>query len=307
MTSETAVESAIIFAAMTTVRSFCFLAAVFALATAAPAQTRLEITSKLGTKFYSLADEKGAVAAAQKNLAADSKNPDLLLKLAQAQISVWEDKEAVETLTRALAISPQNADLYTERGHRELPLREFARARADLSRATALNPKNMAAYYHLGLAHYFLGEFTQAAGAFRHAVETAPDTDERINSTNWLYAALRRAKRTDEAAKALEAIRPEMTNKEPHTRFYLNLVRFFQGRMSESEALPPAPPAGNTDSEVELPFDTVAYGIGNWHLSRGDTAKAQEYFHRVLKGHVWITWGFVGAETDLQRLPSNPK
>ena len=292
---------------MTTVRCLRFLASVFALAVAVPAQTSIEITSKLGTKFYSLADENGAVAAAQKNLAADPKSPDLLLKLAQAQISVWEDKEAVDTLTRALAISPGNAGLYVERGHRELPLREFARARADLSRAAALDPKNMAAYYHLGLAHYFLGEFAQAAEAFRHAVETAPNTDERINSTNWLYAALRRAGRTGEAAKALEAIPPEMTNKEPHTRFYLNLVRFFQGRMSESEALPPEPPAGNTDHEVELPFDTVAYGIGNWHLYSGDTAKAQEYFRRILKGHVWVTWGFIGAETELQRSQTEMK
>jgi tetratricopeptide (TPR) repeat protein len=290
---------------MTAVRSFCFLASVFALAASAPAPARLEITSDLGTKFYSLADEKGAVAAAQKNLAADPKNPGLLLKLAQAQASVWEEKEAVETLTRALALSPRNAELYTERGHRELPLREFAQARADLSRAVALDPKNMAAYYHLGLAHYFLGEFSPAADAFRHAVETAPNTDERINSTNWLYAALRRAQRPAEAAKALEAIPPEMTNTESHTRFYLNLVRFFQGRMSESEALPPEPPTGNTDLEVELTFDTVAYGIGNWHLYGGDTAKAQEYFHRILKGHVWITWGFIGAETEIRRLPSD--
>ena len=307
VTSARAVESAIISAAMVTVRFLCFLASAFAFATAAAAQTTIEITSKLGTKFYSLADEKGAVAAAQKNLAADPKSPDLLLKLAQAQISVWQDKEAVETLTRALAISPDNADLYVERGHRELPLREFARARDDLSRAAALNPKNMAAYYHLGLAHYFLSEFTPAAEAFRHAVETAPNTDERINSTNWLYAALRRAQRADEAAKVLEAIPPEMTNKEPHTRFYLNLVRFFQGRMSESEALPPEPPASNIDSEVELAFDTVAYGIGNWHLYSGDAGKAQEYFRRILKGHVWVTWGFVGAETEQQRLPSGQK
>src|ERR1035441_10600877 len=139
---------------MSTARPLYLMAWLLALAAAATAQTKLEVTSKLGARFQSLADEKGAVAAAQKNLAADPKNPDLLLKLAQAQTSVWEDKEAVETLTRALAISPQNADLYTERGHRELPLREFARARADLSRAAALNPKNMAAYYHLGLAHY---------------------------------------------------------------------------------------------------------------------------------------------------------
>ena len=287
---------------MTTVRVRSFPALVLALATAAPAQTTLEVTSNLGTQFYSLADEKGAVPAAQKNLAADPKDPGLLLKLAQAQISVWQDREAVETLTRALAISPQNADLFIERGHRELPLREFARASADLSRAAALNPKNMAAYYHLGLAHYFLGEFPQAADAFRQAVETAPNTDERINSTNWLYAALRRAQRSDEAAKALEAVPPGMTNKEPHTRFYLNLVRFFQGRLSETEALPPEPRAGDTDPEVELAFDTVAYGIGNWHLYNGDTAKAQDYFRRILKGHVWVTWGFVGAETDLQRI-----
>jgi tetratricopeptide (TPR) repeat protein len=287
--------------AVSTLPSLCWLASVLALASVAAAQTKLEVTSKLGTKFHSLADDKGAVAGAGKSLAADPKNPELLLKLAQAQVSVWEDKEAAATLTRALAISPQDAGLYTERGHREVPLRRFTQARADLTRAAELNPKNMAAYYHLGLAHYFLGEFSEAAGAFRHAVETAPNTDEIINSTNWLYAALRRAQRTDEAAKALEAVPPEMTNKEPHTRFYLNLVRFFQGKMSETDALPPEPPAGNTDQEVELPFDTVAYGIGNWHLYNGDAAKAQEYFHRILKGRVWITWGFVGAETELLR------
>ena len=286
---------------MATARPFYLMAWVLALAAAATAQTKLEVTSKLGARFQSLPDEKGAVAAARKNLAAGPKSLDLLLKLAQAQISVWEDKQAVETLTRALAISPESAELYTERGHRELPLREFARARADLTKAAALDPKIMAAYYHLGLAHYFLDEFPQAADAFRHAVETAPNSDERINSTNWLYAALRRANRTAEAAKALEAVPPDMTNTEPHTRFYLNLVRFFQGRMSESEALPPQPAAGNTDTEVELPFDTVAYGIGNWHLYNGEPAKADEYFRRVLKGHVWVTWGFIGAETELRK------
>jgi tetratricopeptide (TPR) repeat protein len=286
---------------MSSVRYLCRLASVLALASAACAQTKLEVTSRLGTKFYSLADNKGAVAGAQKSLMADPKSAELLLKLAQAQVSVWEDKEAAATLTRALVISPQDAGLYTERGHREVPLRRFTQARADLSRAAELNPKNMAAHYHLGLAHYFLGEFSEAAIAFRHAVETAPNTDEIINSTNWLYAALRRAHRNDEAAKALEAVPPEMTNKEPHTKFYLNLVRFFQGKMNGADALPPEPPVGNTDQEVELPFDTVAYGIGNWHLYNGDSAKAQEYFHRILKGHVWITWGFVGAETELLR------
>jgi tetratricopeptide (TPR) repeat protein len=280
---------------MKTARFLCFLA----LASMASAQA-LEVTSKLGVKFYSLPDPKAGVSEARKNLAADPNNPALLLKLAQAQISVWEDKEAVATLTRAIAISPKDGALYTERGHRYLPLREFAKARADLKRAVVLNPKDMAAYYHLGLSHYFLNEFAEAAGAFAHAVETAPNTDERINSTNWLYAALRRAGNKAEAEKALLAVPAEMSNQSPHTKFYLNLVRFFQGKMTEAEALPPQPPADNTDQEIELPFDTVAYGIGNWYLYNGNPAKAQEFFRRVLKGHVWVTWGFIGSELQVR-------
>src|SRR5215472_15124927 len=105
---------------------------------AAHAQTKLEVTSALGTKFYSLPDDKGVVAAAQKALAADPRNPALFLKLAQAQASVWEDREAVETCTRGLSIDPKAVALLIERGHRELPLREFARAKEDLARAVAL-------------------------------------------------------------------------------------------------------------------------------------------------------------------------
>lgn len=277
------------------------LLSILCLAVAVSAQPRLEVTSALGTKFYSLPDEKGEVAAAQKNLAADPKNLELLRKLAQAQIAVWQDREAVATLTRALEIAPQDAGLLTERGHREVPLREFARAAADLNRAVAIDPKDMAAWYHLGLAHYFQSQFDQAAEAFRKAVDTAPNLDERINSTNWLYAALRRAGKKDEAAQALLAIGPDMKNEAAHTEHYLNLVRLFQGRKSASEILPPEPPPGNKDDEAELRFDTVAYGIGNWHLYNDDLAKAHEYFHRVLKGHIWITWGFVGSEVEVAR------
>lgn len=271
------------------------------LAAVLQAQTHLEVTSPLGRKFYSLPDDKESVAAARRALAADPKSPQLLLKLAQAQITVWQDREAVVTLTRALEVSPGDAALYTERGHRYLPLREFDKALADLTRALELDSKRMDAYYHLGLAHYFRGEFTQAAEAFRGAVQYAPNGDEKINSTNWLYASLRRAGKPEEAAKAAAAIPPEMKNEADHTLFYLNLVRFFQGALPEAKALPPEPPPGNTDTEAELRFDTVAYGIGNWHLYNHEPAKAQDYFRRVAKGNVWVTWGFIGSELEVAR------
>jgi tetratricopeptide (TPR) repeat protein len=260
--------------------------------------SRVELTSPLGRTFHSQPDDKSVVSAAEAALAADPKNVKLFLKLSQAQASVWQDKEAAATCTRGLAIDPNNADLLTERGHRELPLRQFTLARDDLKRAIAIDPKQTEAYYHLGLAHYFLGEFSPAADAFLKGRELAPTQDSVVNFTNWCYASLRRAGRKEEAAKALQRVPLEMKSNGGHTEFYFNLVRFFQGRKTEAEILPPAP-KDPADTEAELIYDTVTYGVGNWHLYNGDPAKARDYFARVAKGRVWVTWGFIGSETEL--------
>jgi len=262
---------------------------------------KLEVTSALGRKFYSNPDDQGTVAAAEKALAADPKNPDLILKLALAHSGVREYLEAVAICTRGLRIAPQNADLLLERGHREVGLRKFADARADLAKAAKLDPNKIDVHYHLGLAHYFTGEFAEGADAFHHEVDLAPNLDARINATNWWYASLRRAGKKEEADKAIATITPDMKNSGAHTFFYLSLVRFFQGRMPESDAVPPRPPAGNKDDETELKFDTVGYGVGNWYLYNGNKAKAQEYFGEVVKGNVWMTWGYIGSELEVAK------
>ncbi len=261
-----------------------------------------EVTAPSGRVFYALPDSKGAVSEAEKKLSADPRNPELLLKLAQAEAAVWQYREAVATCGRGLRISPENAALYLERGHRELALMQFAEAGADLDRAAAFDPKLLDTYYHLGLSHYFRSEFSQAADAFQHSVDGAVKPEDLINSTNWLYASLRRAGKTDEATKALARITPQVTTSDPHSKFYLNLVRVFQGAMKEEDALPPAPSADGSNIEAELVYDTVSYGLGNWHLYRGETAKAQEYFRKVVEGNCWVTWGFVGSEVELNRM-----
>jgi tetratricopeptide (TPR) repeat protein len=264
--------------------------------------TLVEYASPLGREFRSIPDTGGLVATAEKELQNNRKHPGMWLKLAQAQAAVWQDREAVITLTHAIEIAPDNQALYTERGHRELALREFARAVADLKRAVSLDDKSVEAYYHLGLAYYFQGEFKEAAATFSKAVDFAPNTDNRINSTNWLYASLRRANEPEAASKALAAITPDMQATEPHTAFYLDLVRFFQGNKTESVVVPPPPAPGAPDIEPELRYDTIAYGVGNWHLYNGEPGKARDYFERIMKGRVWITWGFVGAEMELLRM-----
>ncbi|MFY9747393.1 MAG: tetratricopeptide repeat protein, partial [Acidobacteriaceae bacterium] len=235
---------------------------------------------------------------ARKALAAEPKNVERVLTLSKAEAARRQYREAVATSTEGLAFTPDNADLYVERGHRELGLREFTKARSDLEQATRLAPQMLDGYYHLGLSHYFLGEFDQAAAAFGKARDLAKTNDSLIDCSNWLYVSLRRAGKEEEAAQALARITPDVKNTEPHLYFYLRLLHFYQGKLTEQEVLPPAP-AGPGDLEGELAFDTVTYGVGNWRLYHGDRAGAMELFRKVVKGEAWNAWGFIGSEREL--------
>lgn len=263
-----------------------------------------ETTSQLGRKLYAQPDDD-AVTAARKKLAADPKNVSLVLALSQAEAGRRQYREAVATCSKALAFAPRNADLYIERGHRELGLREFRSAERDLAHAAALDPKKLDAFYHLGLAHYFQGQFSAAADSMQKALALAQNNDSVIDCSNWLYVSLRRAGRTAEAAEALKKITPEVKNTEPHLLFYLRLLRFYQGSLTEQALLPPKP-ADPSDTEAELSFDTVTYGVGNWHFYNHDPKRATELFQKVVTGNAWNAWGFVGSETELKRLSAPP-
>ncbi len=259
----------------------------------------LEITSGLGRKLYAQPDDE-SVTAARKSLAADPKNVERVLQLSKAEAGRRQYKEAVATSTEGLALAPKNADLYLERGHRELGLREFKAALNDLEQATRLAPEMLDAYYHLGLAHYFLSEFDEAAASFDKARALAKNNDSLIDCSNWLYVSLRRAGKDRDAAQVLTRITPEVKNTEPHLYFYLRLLHFYQGQLTAEAVLPP-PPAGPEDLEGELAFDTVGYGVGNWHLYHHDLSQAVGLFRSVVKGEAWNSWGFIGSETELIR------
>jgi tetratricopeptide (TPR) repeat protein len=259
----------------------------------------VEVTSSLGRKLYSLPDDE-TVTMARKKLAADPKNVALVLALSKAEAGRRQYREAVATCTKGLLAAPKDADLYVERGHRELGLREFKPALQDLKRATELAPDNLDAHYHLGLAHYFLGEFSAAAASFEAARTQAKNNDSLIDCTNWLYVSLRRAGEEARANEALARITPEVKNTEPHLYFYLRLLRFYQGKLRESDVLPP-PPTKPDDVEAELSFNTVSYGVGNWHLYHNETPQAMSLFKEVVKGQAWNSWGFIGSEVELAR------
>lgn len=260
----------------------------------------LELTSGLGRKLYALPDDD-AVIAARKKLEMDPKNAKMVVALSQAMAGRRQYREAVDVCTKGLAATPDNVDILIERGHRELGLRLFAAAQKDLENASAIASKRIDAFYHLGLAYYFQGQFDAAADSFRKALALAPDSDNIIDCSNWLYVSLRRANKPDDAREVLTKISPDLKNMGPHYAFYLRLLRFYQGSLFEGQVLPSKPTDPN-DVEAELAFDTVTYGVGNWHLYTGDPDRPAELFKQVVTGNAWNAWGFVGSEVELVRI-----
>jgi tetratricopeptide (TPR) repeat protein len=261
---------------------------------------QVETKSLLGRELMSLSDTDGVIHKAEEKLATDPNNPTLIVALSKAYAARRQYQEAVAVCTRGLTVAPNNPDILLEKGHRELGLRKFEAAKADLTLAVEYNPKQLDSYYHLGLAHYFLRHFDKASEAFGHALVLARTPDSVIDCSNWAYVSLRRAGKTEAASRVLARITPDVVNTEPHLYFYLQLLHFYQGKVTEDQILP-AKPSGPDDIEGELSYDTINYGVGNWYLYNHEPAKAREHFKKVVAGYAWNAWGFIGSEIELSR------
>ena len=56
-------------------------------------------------------------------------------------------------------------------------------------------------------------------------------------------------------------------------------------------------PADTADVQVA----TLAFGVGNWLLVRGDTARARIWFERSIRSGGWPGFGFIMSEVALRR------
>ena len=254
-----------------------------------------EIVSLLGVKHYAQADEKGEITAAEKKLAAEPQNVELIIALGRAQAAVWRYQDAIATYTRGTALAPNNALLYRHRGHRYISTRQFDKAIADMEKAAKLKTDDFDIWYHLALAYYLKGKFDQAARAYescKAVAEKAGNDDSIIAVSDWLYMTYRRMGKTAEAAKVLDRITPQMQVKE--NKSYFDRLLFYKGLKKEEELV-------NVEKATDLEIATVGYGLGNWHLYNGNRAKAEAYFRRIVVGKYWPAFGFIAAETELAR------
>lgn len=260
------------------------------LATSGLAAQSVQYRSPAGVDYRSERDT-GAVARAESALAADPRNVQKIIALGVAQSGARQFREAIATFSRGLRLAPNDAMLLRWRGHRYLSTRQFDKAYADLSRGARIDTANYGVWYHLGIVRYVRGDFAGAAEAFRHAAPKAPDAGELAGSTDWRWMALMRAGRTAEA-RAWLASRPDSL---PVDNAYARRLKLYRGEIGPDQVFTPA-----DTSDVQVA--TLSYGLGNWHLVRGDRARARAMFEKSIRSGGWPAFGFIVSEVELRRL-----
>jgi tetratricopeptide (TPR) repeat protein len=272
-------------------------------------------------------EQEARIAAARD---AWSRAPDsvpLAMEVAAAHETVWQYREAIRVYDRALLAHPDDWRLHLGRAHRLLRLRRLGDAEAELERTVGYDPEGFNARYLLGFTRYAQGDFEGAAEAYQGCVDmaygggtetpegdprtcfdVAADPASRVALTSWLYRALSRAGRGEEAARLVVETPNDLTLPDlseelyagtpirpgDNTHYYLTLL-FFAGRMSEREAL-------NDPRVSEAQWPTVAYAVAAWHLAQGDSAAADTLLARITARPEWARLGHVAAEMDFIRL-----
>lgn len=257
---------------------------------------------------------------ARASAAARPNDPDALIWVGRRIAYLGRYNEAIAVFTDGVRRFPNDPRMYRHRGHRYLSIRRFADAIADFERAATLmagkpdeiepdgqpNARGIPigslqsnVWYHLALAHYLEGDWDKAARAARSGIQVSNNPDRLASQTHWLYMALRRAGRNDEAAAALAPIRDDFDVIENDS--YYRLVKMYK------TGVPRAVVDSVLGAGVRDPSDaSFAYGVANWVLYNGDTTRALRAYEQLLKSGAWASFGYIAAEADLARLRRSP-
>lgn len=282
---------------------------------AAAPETEPQTYSLFGDPLYEQEDTTGAIEEADLALAAAPEDIELVIAAGRVRRNFWQYRQAIDLYTRAIEMAPTDWRPYRFRGHRFISLRRFDDAIVDLEAARERAPTNWDVAYHLGLAYFLAGRFGDAAdeylrclqGAreepggdrdspsegFRSCAANRDDPESTVAMVEWAVRAARRAGREAQAAALLETIGPEMAVEE-NVAYYHDLL-FYKGLMSEEELLEPGEGA-------PYRFETVGYGVANWHIANGDTARAEELLERLMEDPWWPGFGRIASEVELARL-----
>jgi len=225
-------------------------------------------------------------------------------------------QEAIKVFTDGIKEYPESYKLYRHRGHRYISIREFEKAIADYEKAYELMPKDTLEIepdgapnklniplsntqfnilYHYGLAYYLKEDFAKAEEIYTELLkEYCDNSDLYVATADWLYMTLRRQNKLEAAESVLSTILEDMEIIENDS--YFRRLQMYQGKLPIEELF------NSTGEDAALSLATQGYGMGNWYLYQGDTAKAKKIFQQVVEGTSWAAFGYIASEADLARL-----
>jgi tetratricopeptide (TPR) repeat protein len=253
------------------------------------------------------------LAEARATYEANPNDPDAIIWVGRRLAYLGRYQEAIAAFSEGIQKHPEDARMYRHRGHRLITVRDFDGAIADFSRGVELiqgkpdevepdgapNRFNIPTstlqsniWYHLGLAQYLNGDFEAALASYLECMKVSNNDDMRVATADWLYMTYRRLGREAEANEVLVPITRDLTILENDS--YHRRLLMYKGELPEDALL--------SDSGDALQMATQGYGVANWHLSNGDTARARELFERVVSYGNWAAFGHIAAEAELVRL-----
>ena len=310
---------------------YLFLLILFVYACSnAPEQTNepsptysLEVTSLLGKTLLPPKDSEAGfikkdslLKIAKANFKADSNNLNNIIWLGRRTAYLWRYHEAIAIYTSGLEKHPNSPELYRHRGHRYISTRQLDKAIADFEKAAKLaenrsleiEPDGLAnklniplsnlhfnIYYHLGLAHYLKGDFENAANVYKKCMTWSDNPDLKVATADWLYMTYQRLGQTGQADSLLAAIPTDWELVENDG--YYNRIFLYKGLKNPEDLLD----FSKTELDNQLNLVTQGYGVGNWHLYRGDTTTAFSIFDKILETDYWSAFGYIAAEAEVAK------
>ncbi len=250
---------------------------------------------------------------AKATFEANPKDVDALIWYGRRTAYLGQYRKAIDIYSKGLEKFPNEPRLYRHRGHRYISIREYEKAIADFEKAAELiqgtadeiepdgmpNAQNIPVsslhgniYYHLGLAYYLVGDYEKAYQAYLKCRDSGSHYDNIVSSTHWLYMIQQRLGNPAKADSLLAPIHPDSTVIENHS--YADLCLLYKGLLPLDSIMPNG---GGSPSN-----DAVRYGVSNWFLYHGDSAKAKRLMEELTDSKVFSSFGYLAAESDLIRI-----
>jgi tetratricopeptide (TPR) repeat protein len=224
---------------------------------------------------------------------------------------------AIRTFTKAIKEYPQAFEALRHRGHRFISIRKLEQAISDLEKASQLmegQPLQIEAdgmpnklniplsnvqfnvWYHLGLAYYLQRDWEKAINAYKKCLTVSNNDDLQVATLDWFYMTLMKLGKKDEALKVISSVDNNMKIIENDA--YFKRILMYRGDLTPETLLSTKADA----DDQKLQYVTQGYGLGNYYLSKGDTAMAKTVFQNVIQTGYWSAFGYIASEMELANL-----